>query len=304
MMTHSSEPVSGDKETPPVPEPSFPFAKQFVPAGHFYSPIPALDEIEKHREKIFSPTPARVLPGINLNEEGQLRFLKSLVPYYKDLPFRESPQEHLRYSFDNPHYSYSDAILCYSMLRLLKPRRIVEVGSGYSSALMLDTSDLFLGGKTRFTFIDPYPETLLQILRPGDKDLCTLWAKPLQEAPPAFFQALEAGDILFIDSTHVSKIYSDVNFLLFQFLPLLKKGVYIHFHDIFFPFEYPQEWIWEGRSWNEIYLLRAFLQYNNAFEIVLFNTFLEHFHEEKFKKWLPLCLKNKGGSLWLKKLEG
>ena len=113
------------------------------------------------------------------------------------------------------------------------------------------------------------------------------------------FDALSANDILFVDSTHVSKTGSDVNHLFFEILPRLASGVLVHLHDIFFPFEYPQDWVLGGRSWNEIYMLRAFLQYNNAFRIVFMNTFLEHFHESRFADRMPLCLKNRGGSIWL-----
>jgi hypothetical protein len=94
---------------------------------------------------------------------------------------------------------------------------------------------------------------------------------------------------------------SDVNFLFFNVLPILQDGVLIHFHDIFYPFEYPQDWIFEGRAWNEAYLLRAFLQYNSSFHIVFMNTFMEYFHEPIFQQEMPLCLKNTGGSIWIRK---
>jgi hypothetical protein len=117
------------------------------------------------------------------------------------------------------------------------------------------------------------------------------------------FDQLNENDILFIDSTHVSKTNSDVNKILFEILPRLKRGVLIHFHDIFYPFEYPKEWVlqWNGFGWNEDYILKAFLMYNNQFKIVMFNTFLEHFHKEWFKENMPLCLENEGGSIWLQK---
>ena len=81
----------------------------------------------------------------------------------------------------------------------------------------------------------------------------------------------------------------------------MRAGVHVHFHDVFYPFEYPKEWVLEGRAWNEDYLLRAFLQFNSAFEIVLFGTYLIEFHREFFEKTMPLCLENPGGSLWIRK---
>ena len=118
---------------------------------------------------------------------------------------------------------------------------------------------------------------------------------------PWLFATLEENDILFIDSTHVAKIGSDVNYLFFEVLPRLRAGVYVHVHDIFHPFEYPRAWIYEGRAWTEAYMLRAFLTFNTAFEIVLFNTFLERFHRERFAHKMPLCLRNEGGSIWLRR---
>jgi hypothetical protein len=123
----------------------------------------------------------------------------------------------------------------------------------------------------------------------------------IQDVSLKEFDALEENDILFIDSTHISKINSDVNFILFEILPRLKPGVYIHFHDIFFPFEYPITWAYEGRAWNEAYLLRAFLQYNSEFRVVAMNSFLHKFHLEHLAIKMPLCTMNPGGSIWLRK---
>jgi hypothetical protein len=116
------------------------------------------------------------------------------------------------------------------------------------------------------------------------------------------FRQLEANDILFIDSSHVSKMASDLNHLMFNVLPLLRPGVLIHLHDIFYPFEYPPSWIVEeNRSWNEAYLVRAFLEFNNDFEVLFFN----HFAFRKFPSLIaqktPLFSKNCGGSLWIRR---
>jgi hypothetical protein len=112
---------------------------------------------------------------------------------------------------------------------------------------------------------------------------------------------LEANDILFIDSSHVSKAGSDVNHLFFTVLPRLKPGVLVHVHDVFYPFEYPLGWLRQGRAWNELYLLRAFLQYNTAFEMLFFNSFLWKHHKEQLAAKLPRMATNPGGSIWLRK---
>ena len=278
--------------------------KTRVPPGHFYSPIPSLEEVQQKEQRcpdLFTRMP-EVIPGVTLNQERQLKLLDVFQEFYRELPFHEKQQPHLRYFFENPSYSYSDAIFLYSIIRYAKPKRIVEVGSGYSSCVILDTNDLFFEGSIACTFIEPYPDLLQSLIRDGDRSCTEILPQKLQEIPLEKFVALEAGDILFIDSTHVSKFDSDVNHIFFNILPRLKSGVYIHFHDVFYPFEYPKAWIYEGRAWNEDYLLRAFLQYNSQFEIVAFNTFLEHFYEEYFQQNMPLCLKNRGGSIWLRKM--
>jgi len=101
----------------------------------------------------------------------------------------------------------------------------------------------------------------------------------------------------------VSKLNSDVNRIFFDLLPSIKKGVLIHFHDIFWPFEYPKEWIREGRAWNEAYLLRAFLEFNDSYEIVFFVSYMHTFHTELLQEQMPLCLKNSGANIWIRKIK-
>jgi hypothetical protein len=166
---------------------------------------------------------------------------------------------------------------------------------------MLDTRERFFAQPLELTFIEPFPETLRSLMKEGDaRDTRVLEAR-LQDVPPTEFDRLKAGDILFVDSTHVAKVGSDVNRLIFEILPRLASGVHVHFHDVFYPFEYPRAWVDAGIAWNEQYLLRAFLQYNDAFRVVLMNTFLEYFHEELFRQKMPLCLRNWGGSLWIRR---
>jgi predicted O-methyltransferase YrrM len=274
--------------------------RQFVPPGHFYSPIPALDDIRSNEHAIFGDVSQRI-PGIDLQEEEQVRLLVDFKRYYDELPFGEKKTRNLRFFFANPAYSYSDAIFLYCMIRHVKPARVIEVGSGYSSCLMLDTNDLFFNGTIATTFIEPYPELLLSLITEEDRKRIEIISSRVQDVGLNEFDSLQANDILFIDSTHVSKVYSDVNRLFFEILPRINEGVYIHFHDIFYPFEYPKEWIYEGRAWNEAYLLRGFLQYNSSFRIVLMNTFLQRFYPAYFEEAMPLCLKNPGGSIWLRK---
>ena len=268
--------------------------------SHFYSPLPDLEDIRRRRGEIFDRS-ASSIPAIDLNEAGQLALLEQLQAFYAEQPFQAQRAPGLRYHFENGFYSYSDALFLYSLLRHLKPRRYFEIGSGFTSALALDVNERFLEGKTRIMLVEPYPQRLRSLLLPGDEKRMELLDVPLQKVDPARFAELGENDILLVDSSHVSKVGSDVHRIIFDILPLLAKGVYVHFHDIFYPFEYPEGWIMKGIAWNEAYLVRAFLQYNRAFEIVLFNTYLELKHQGWFKSKMPLCLKNPGGSLWLRK---
>lgn len=272
----------------------------FVNPGHFYSPIPSLEEIKKDESIIFGTMP-RVIQGLELHESEQLHLLEGFVQYYKEQPFRSHKTQGMRYYFENPAYSYSDAIFLYCIIRHLKPKRIIEIGSGFSSCVTLDTNELLFNDSIETTFIEPFPELLLSIMKEKDKNKARVISKRLQDVPLSEFETLSANDILFIDSTHVSKINSDVNRIFFDILPSLAPGVHIHFHNIFFPFEYPKEWIYEGRAWNEMYMLRTFLQYNTTFRVVLMNTFMEYFYEPFFREKMPLCLKNTGGSIWIRK---
>ncbi|MDX6711562.1 MAG: hypothetical protein QOH96_2578 [Blastocatellia bacterium] len=274
--------------------------KTWVPPGHFLSPIPCVDEVRRKEAEIYHVP--RTMPGINLREEQQLILFDTLLKYYSEQPFPEQKSPVRRYWFDNPAYSYSDAILLFCMIRYLRPKNIIEVGSGFSSCAILDTNELFFNNSIACSFIEPNPELLFSLIREDDKHRITLVEKNLQDTDLELFAPLSPGDILFIDSSHVSKIDSDVNFIFFKLLPSLKSGVYIHLHDIFYPFEYPLDWVYEGRAWNETYLLRAFLEYNNAFEVQLFNTFIDWFHKERYFRDMPLVKKNTGGSIWLKKL--
>lgn len=274
--------------------------RTWAPPGDVLSPIPSRQEVKRREQEIYSVP--REMPGLDLNEEGQLRLFDQLCEFYRGQPFGAQKTANRRYWFDNPAYSYSDAILLYCMMRHLRPRRIIEVGAGFSSAAILDTNELFFENAIECSFIEPQPRLLRSLLKNSDAERITLLEKPLQEVASTVFTELEANDILFIDSSHVAKTDSDVNHIFFRILPLLKSGVFIHFHDIFYPFEYPLDWIHEGRAWNETYLLRAFLQYNQQFEIQLFNTFIDWFHKEKYFREMPLVQKNTGGSIWLKKL--
>lgn len=276
-------------------------AHRFVPPGHFYSPMPSPEEVARDAERIY-PAPPRTLPGIDLREDAQMALLERFLPLYGEMPFSSQPKPGLRYGFENGAYSYADAILLHCMIRHLAPKRIIEIGSGHSSCVSLDTNERYFGGRIEAVFIEPYPDLLRSLLKPGDAERIRIIPSRLQDVPAGLFATLQANDILFIDSTHVGKIGSDVNFIFAEILPALQPGVRVHVHDIFYPFEYPRYWVDEGRAWNEAYMLRCFLQYNARFRIELWSHFVALFHEDWLAQHMPLCLRNPGASIWLQRL--
>ncbi|MEY2878861.1 MAG: hypothetical protein RLZZ15_1241 [Verrucomicrobiota bacterium] len=272
---------------------------RFSPPGHFYSPLPSGEEVaEAFARGGFGPP----FGGVDLNEAGQAARLERFAKFYPEQPFPEERTAGRRFFLNNNSYGHFDAIMLYCMLCEARPRRIIEVGSGFSSAAMLDANEHALGGAVNFTFIDPDMARLRPLLRDGDHARATLIEQRVQEVPLETFASLGENDVLFIDSSHVSKIGSDVNRLYLDVLPVLAPGVLIHIHDVAGNLEYPREWFDEGRAWNEQYLLRAFLMHNAAYRIELFTGWLFNTRHAWFREHMPLCARGGGGQMWLRKL--
>lgn len=271
------------------------------PPGHFYSPV--VDTADTHairatRERLLAPLPA----GIDVDSSRMLEIMRQLASQHARFPFPRDRQEPYRFWYENPFFGPHDASVLFSMLLAFRPKRVVEVGCGHSSCLLLDTNDLFFGGAMDLTLIDPSLDEHRQLLGTIDASRTTLRVQKLQEVPTGVFEELKANDVLFLDSSHVSKTGSDVNDYLFRILPALAPGVLIHMHDILYPFEYPESWVLEEkRSWNEAYVLRAFLQYNSSFEILYWSNFAWHRLQDELRVLMPLCMENEGGSLWLRR---
>lgn len=235
------------------------------------------------------------ISGIDLNSNKQIELVKILSTYYGKMPFTPERQSRLRYNFENQWYSYTDAIMLYCMIRHFTPQRIIEVGSGFSSALMLDVNELFFDRKIELTFIEPEPSRLMKLLTASDG--FHLFGETVQKVALSEFEKLEKNDILFIDGSHIFSPGSDVEFILYHVLPILKPGVIIHFHDISFPFEYAS---WVPKEWNEAQALKLFLMYNTQFEILIFSDYLHKNHGGIFAQ-MPLAYKNTGANIWLVK---
>lgn len=268
--------------------------------GHFHSPIPDMKFIDQNQARLFDRS-TQSIAGIENHLEDQLALMEKLADYAEDLPFKADQTTGFRYYFHNDYFSYGDAIALFGMLRHFRPQRIIEVGSGFSSALMLDVNDFFFKNEMALTFIEPYPKRLFSLLNEEDMRRNEIITDVVQNVSLERFEALQANDILFIDSSHVAKIGSDVVHLVTNVLPSLNDGVIVHFHDVFWPFEYPAEWVREGTAWNENYMLKAFLQFNHRFKIIFFNSYLATHHHNLLAKSIPLFMQNSGGSLWILK---
>lgn len=276
-----------------------PRQKCLFPPGHFYSPIADLNDISERQESIWCQRIA--MPGIDWNEEFQLWLLPKFAPYITEINFPNEANGDIRqYFYANDQYPALDAEVLFCILRHFIPSRVIEVGSGFSSLITAQVNRDFLGNEMEFTCIEPYPRGCLQQPIYG---LSQLIQRKVEDIPPEFFLSLGKNDVLFIDSSHVSKIGSDVNHLFFEIIPRLQRGVLVHIHDIFLPDEYPKEWmIHEGRHWNEQYLVRAFLQFNSDFEVIWASHFMATRHRDLIAETFPRFPEfGAGGSLWLRR---
>jgi predicted O-methyltransferase YrrM len=285
---------------------SFPLLQRLgihITLNHFYYPIPntsALsDEIWNRKSE---------LPGINMAEPAQLELLRQLASEFRSeydaLPMDSAGEEN-QFHVRNRSFGRIDAEVLYGMIRHFKPARMIEIGSGHSTLLAAQAfrKNAGEGRAGELIACEPYPK---EFLRRGFPGLSRLIEKKVQEVPLAEFEALGRNDILFIDSSHVLKIGSDVQFEFLEILPRLKPGVLVHFHDIFLPEEYPRQWILEKHKfWTEQYLLQAFLACNQSFEVLWASNFMRLAHpgalREAFARYDPA--KVRPGSFWIRRIQ-
>lgn len=273
------------------------FIPKGFPEGHFYSPIPSDHETKNYFEA--QKIDLSYLSGINLNIEEQYKELMEYFKFYNEIKFPHQKSAKKRYFFENDWFSYSDSIFLYCFLRKYKPKNIIEVGGGFSTAVILDTIDEVSNWNPHLTLIEPNPERLESLLLESDFKNLNIVKKSVQVLSPDIFRGLSKGDLLFIDSSHVYKCGSDLQYIFNQVIPNLNLGCFVHFHDIFFPFEYPQSWIDEGRYWNENYFLRAFLTNNDSWRICFFNDFVHKRFKDFISQKMNLCINNTGGSFYM-----
>lgn len=276
------------------------------PHGHYYSPVvdPGPDV------RAYWEQEQRTLPdglhGIPLSLPGMVAFWQAHAEFLLAHPFPDRPSLEqpgtTRFHNENGAFPGGDAVFLGAILRAFRPRRIIEVGSGHSTAAMLDWRDRLGLDALHITCVEPAPARLHALLRPGDP--VTVLPHPVQAVPLDLYRELQAGDVLFIDSTHVLKTGSDVHFELFHILPILAPGVIVHFHDCAYPFEYPAEAVFGMNfSWNEAYAVRAFLMFNRAFRVLFWNSMFHRLGPPGARAQLDTLSRNPGGGLWIVRTE-
>ncbi len=228
----------------------------FVPLGHFYSPLVDPAELGAERHRLWPEKP--IIAGVDWNDDGHRRILTEAFPRYVQLyDYPELLPDKpglVDFYTRNSQFSWLDARALFVLLHAWRPRRVIEVGSGYSSLLIADVNRRWFDSGIHVTCIEPYPRAFLRNRIDG---LSRLIEDKVQHVPLEEFAALEAGDILFVDSSHVVKTGSDVNRIFFDVLPALARGVHIHIHDIFLPHDYPQSWAVDAESQLERAISRA-----------------------------------------------
>lgn len=250
---------------------------------HYYEPIPDFrsitsEQLERRRE--FS--------SIDFRWDYQLRLLHELATQYRD--------ELRNKDFENDYFNGFDAAVYYSLIRHLRPRRVIEIGSGYSTRFARRALTSNEDGGI-LTCIEPHPERLN-----GPGLNIELIQKPVEQIHVEFFLQLEANDILFIDSSHTVKFGSDVCYAFLDVLPIIKPGVWVHVHDIFFPHDYPAEWLLKRRlALNEQYLLEAFLSFNREFQVELANHWLTLDHNSAVQELWPA--ESSSSSFWFSRRD-
>jgi hypothetical protein len=269
---------------------------------HFYQPIP---DTRTLGDRIFD-RPSE-LPGLDLREQAQLELMRTLAADYgaefAAWPDQADADPH-RYHRGMEQFGSPDAELLYGMIRRHRPRHVIEIGSGGSTrlaaeALLMNARDE--GEPGELTAIEPYPDPILKAGLPG---LSRLVTSRVQDVPMEEFTRLGPDDVLFIDSSHVLSVGSDVQYEFLEILPRLASGVLVHIHDVHWPFEYSKSWILDRHLfWNEAYLLQAFLAFNVAFEILWVGSYIHHKYPEAIRDAFPAARGRLPGSVWIRRVR-
>lgn len=253
---------------------------------HFYSPIPSTEDISQHDGQ-----KERECKGLNFHEERQLAWAENeLCAMHREFE-----------PYSNKGLSKLDSLLLYAFIRTSRPKKMIEIGSGQSTLIALKAirKNVEEGYPCDFTAIEPYPAEFLTNIK---DDFFTLLKSKVQNVPVSAFGDV---DLLFIDSSHVSKYGSDVNYEILEILPSIKVGAYIHWHDILIPYDYPSFWLKRGYFWTESYLLESFLSFNNSFEIQWASKYMQMKYADDLSRLFSFVdlndLMEQNSSFWIRR---
>jgi SAM-dependent methyltransferase/predicted O-methyltransferase YrrM len=272
--------------------------------GHYYSPMYDARELVARRGRLWPRTP-RPTPDIDWREDAQVELCDEVFAVQQALRLsHDEPADPSEYWALNSQYPPLDAWVLTGLLRHLRPAAMIEVGCGYSSLLTAQINREEFGGSLKFTCIEPYPRPFLVA---GVAGITDLRVETVQDAPLELFEDLADGDILLIDTSHTVKTGGDVTWIFHEIIPRLAPGVYVHIHDVFLPGDYPEPWVMEGWGWNESYLVRSFLSYNSAFEVVWGSQYMIQRHPDSLQRAFPDLSKytaRGGAALWIRRKIG
>jgi len=281
----------------------FPFCKRallqvgvFPIRNHYYEPL------FDGRQLRHALSDKRRLPGIDWNVDRQLAILKSFTSAQELCRFTNQHFDGKTFFFGNGAFESGDAEYLYNIIRLKKPKCIIEVGSGYSTLMAVHAVDKNKeedpGYVCEHICIEPYERPWLESLN------VTVLRSKVEDVDRQVFSKLGADDLLFIDSSHMIRPQGDVLFEILELFHILNKGVIVHLHDIFSPADYPEVWVLEDvHFWNEQYLLEAFLSCNKQWAIIGALNFLHHEHHEALKETCPFLDKDREpGSFYIQKI--
>lgn len=244
------------------------------------SPIPDVEELDAGFFERANP-----MHGIDFDVRRQLEFAeRELASFCRefDPPLTAADAGPHRFYLRNGAYESVDAELLYAIVRRFAPARVVELGSGYSTLIVreaLSRGGVSAPGRVLQTY-DPYRSDLL----PPDAAVIPMRA---QDVPEEAVQALDAGDILFVDTFHTVKVGGDVNRIVLDLLPLVRPGVIVHFHDIFLPYPYSRGHLESAHFWAEQYLVQAFLIGNDNWEVLVGAQALARYHPGRLASVVP-----------------
>jgi Methyltransferase domain len=267
----------------------------------YYSPIPDLRSLP---QSVWSEPSA--LGGVSVDLERQMTFLeRDLAPFVAEFqPPLDRSGDPTQFFLRNGTYESVDAETLYAMVRFLRPKRTIELGSGRSTQVITAARarNALDGAASEHHVIDPFPTRLTQRIAAGAFDL---EATSATDVPIERFKELASGDLLFVDTTHTVRVGGDVAYIVLEVLPALAAGVIVHFHDIFLPWSYPRDWFAESRRfWAEQYLLQAFLAFNGAFEPLLATHFLARRYPDRMRQVIPTFgTYVQPGAFWLSRVK-